>query len=84
MLGVPIIATIYHSIKNSWLQNNLEFTLPFNFKVLYAASILYALGILIYQLTCPKIIKQNDSVEYIAAYQEFMSAHIQTRSLILF
>ncbi|MEJ0029094.1 MAG: hypothetical protein WDO15_01415 [Bacteroidota bacterium] len=73
MIGIPIIALIYDSLKDSeWIVGlGLKIEFPFNFKLMYVASILYAFGIAIYQFFCPAIIKRFDHEdEYVAAYLE--------------
>ena len=71
MIGVPVMATAYHSIESSWLKSYVTFTFPPTFKWMYSASILYALGIALYQWFCPSEIKRFDTEdEYVNAYQD--------------
>ena len=71
MVGVPIMALLYDSMKHSdWITDlGVKITFPFNFKLMYTASVLYAFGIATYQFFCPPIIKRFDHEdEYVAAY----------------
>lgn len=70
MIGVPVLATIYQSIDSTWLKSYVDFSFPPAFKWMYGASILYAIGIAIYQIFCPSEVKRFDnSDEYVNTYQ---------------
>lgn len=71
MIGVPLLATIYQSLQNSWIKQHVDFDFPSGFKWMYTASISYATGIALYQFFCPKEIKRFDtSDEYVNVYQD--------------
>lgn len=71
IIGVPLLAEGYKAIYFALNEINLSITLPYTFKVLYLASLFYAMGIAIYQYFCPKIVKQYDTgQDYIDASQE--------------
>lgn len=70
MIGVPVLATIYQSVDSTWVKEYVNFTFPPAFKWMYGASILYAIGIAIYQIFCPSEVKRFDnSDEYVNVYQ---------------
>ncbi|HMV08148.1 MAG TPA: hypothetical protein PK325_01025 [Cyclobacteriaceae bacterium] len=70
MIGVPVLATIYQSIDSTWLKGYIDFSFPPSFKWMYGASILYAVGIAVYQIFCPSEVKRFDnSDEYVNVYQ---------------
>jgi len=82
MLGIPVIATVYSSIDNDWLNQNLNFSFPINLKWTYAASISYAFAIAFYQFFCPKIVKRFDTEnEYVNAYQHLYERAYQDKKV---
>src|SRR6266436_5838350 len=73
LLGVPLLAEIYVAIHNLGKYP----TFPLSLKLLYTASICYAIGIAIYQYACPSIIKTYDrDVDYFEAEKE---VHLNAR-----
>lgn len=70
MVGVPILAELYATIYSHITSSRVFLEFPLTWKLVYAASLCYAVAILIYQYFCPTIIKQFDDVEaYVTAYQ---------------
>ena len=73
LLGVPIMAEAYTVLKK--LPKYPSF--PTSLKLLYVASICYAIGIALYQYFCPTIIKKHDSdVDYFEAEED---VHVNSR-----
>src|SRR5574341_264014 len=64
-IGMPLLAESYVSIRNSLANTSIDIPIfqsfPLTFKLLYLASLFYAVGIAIYQYRCPAIIKNFES-----------------------
>lgn len=70
LVGVPVVAELYATIYSHITSLRVLLEFPLTWKLFYAASLCYAVAILIYQYFCPTIIKQFDDVEaYVTAYQ---------------
>lgn len=61
ILIIPIYADFTRQINNA-SGIGLDI-IPVSIKLIYLASLLYALGIAVYQYACPKIIKEYDKVQ---------------------
>ena len=73
LLGIPLMAETYTVLHR--LPRYPSF--PLSLKLLYVASICYAIGIAIYQYFCPSIIKMYESdVDYFEAEKE---VHLNAR-----
>lgn len=71
LIGVPIIAETYELLYRLDTGSTISLTFPPTLKLLYIASIFYALAIAIYQYFCPTIIKVYETEEdYLEAKQE--------------
>ena len=70
LVSVPIAAELYAAIYSHVMSLAIVLEFPLTWKLIYAASLCYAIAITIYQYFCPDIIKQFDDVEaYVTAYQ---------------
>ena len=81
LLVVPILAELHTKAAAASKFFNESVAFPSTLRWLYAASLFYAFGIVIYQYFCPAIIKRfGNSDEYIADFHEiFLRAHPQHR-----
>lgn len=71
IVGVPVLAELYEVLYRVHYGVTLSLPFPLSLKVLYAASLSYALAVAVYQYFCPAIVKVYASSEaYLAACQE--------------
>jgi hypothetical protein len=81
VIGVPILAEVY-----GWVYSTnvsvATLAFPLNLKLLYSASLLYAVAITIYQYFCPGIIKRfEDEQLYVSSSQEIYERAHPSRKL---
>ena len=72
IIGMPLLAQLYEVVLRTLLKIPFDITLtfPFTFKLLYLASLCYAIAIALYQYFCPTIIKNFETeLTYVDAAQ---------------
>ena len=73
IVGLPVIVGGYEIISNSADFSTIEFQLPLNLKLLYAANLCYVIAISLYQFFCPPMVKSYENDEhYVDSQQALM------------
>jgi len=75
LIGMPLLAEVYDYVHQLLAKMSIAIPLldgfPLTFKLLYLSSLLYAIGMALYQFFCPPLIKNFESdLAYVRASQE--------------